>query len=57
MNFNEIITPGAFKPEAIWDQKPGTWLTDMGLQALIGMVCLLIAWWRLVQLSPGRKRR
>ena len=57
VNFNEIIPPGAFKPEAIWDQKPATWLTDMGLQALIGVVCLLIAWWRLVQLSPGRKRR
>jgi ABC transport system ATP-binding/permease protein len=57
VNFNEIIPPGAFKPESIWDQKPATWLIDMGLQALIGAVCLLIAWRRLVQLSPGRKRR
>jgi ABC-type multidrug transport system ATPase subunit len=57
VNFNEIIPPGAFRPESIWDQKSATWLMDMGLQALIGAVCLLIAWRRLVQLSPGRKRR
>jgi ABC-type multidrug transport system ATPase subunit len=57
VDFNNIIPPGQFKPEWIWNHTPAAWLTDMGGQAVLALLFLLIAWWRLVRLSPGRKRR
>jgi len=46
--------PASFDP--LWRQDPRTWLTDMGLMLLLGLAFTLIAWWRLIQLSPGRPR-
>jgi ABC transport system ATP-binding/permease protein len=46
--------PASFDP--LWKQDPRTWLTDMGLMLLLGVAFTLIAWWRLIQLSPGRPR-
>jgi ABC-type transport system involved in multi-copper enzyme maturation permease subunit len=57
VNLNEISAPGIITRSALWDHKPTTWLTDMGLQVLLAVVFSLIAWWRLVRLSPGRMRR
>ena len=33
------------------------WFLDMGLQVVLGLAFTLVAWRRLVGLSPGRKRR
>jgi ABC-type multidrug transport system ATPase subunit len=52
-----VINPGDAKPDPVWNHTPQTWLTDMGLQLMLGLVCVLIAWWRLVRISPGRRRR
>ena len=57
VNFNNIIPPGSFKPEWIWNHTPAAWLTDMGASAVLALLFLSIAWWRLVRLSPGRRRR
>jgi ABC-type multidrug transport system ATPase subunit len=42
--------------DPLWDHKPRVWLTDMGLMMVLGLAFSLIAWWRLVRLSPGRRR-
>ncbi|HTT53589.1 MAG TPA: FHA domain-containing protein [Streptosporangiaceae bacterium] len=57
VDFNNIIPPGQFKPEWIWNHTPVSWLTDMAAQAVLALLFLAVAWWRLVRLSPGRKRR
>jgi ABC-type multidrug transport system permease subunit len=57
VDFNNIIPPGSFKPEWIWNHTPAAWLTDMGASAVLALLFLIIAWWRLVRLSPGRRRR
>lgn len=51
-----IINPGAGAPDPFWNHDAKTWLTDMGLQLALGVVFVAIAWWRLVRLSPGRRR-
>ena len=36
---------------------PGsTWLTDIGAMIVLSIVFVLIAWWRLNRLSPGRRK-
>jgi hypothetical protein len=52
-----ISAPGVITRSPLWDHKPSTWLMDMGLQILLAVLFSLIAWWRLVRLSPGRTRR
>jgi hypothetical protein len=44
------------KPDPLWNHDARTWLIDMGLQLVLAFVFLFIAWWRLVRLSPGRRR-
>jgi len=51
-----VINPVGAKPDPVWDHNPRAWLTDMGLQLGLGLVFVLITWWRLVRLSPGRRR-
>jgi ABC transport system ATP-binding/permease protein len=46
----------AVTPDPLWKHKPRTWLTDMVLMVVLGIVFTLIAWWRLVRLSPGRRK-
>ncbi len=48
-------SPGT-KADPLWAHKPGVWLLDMGLQILLAVVFTTIAWYRLVRLSPGRRR-
>jgi ABC transport system ATP-binding/permease protein len=57
VDFNNIIPPGSFKPEWIWNHTSAAWLTDMAGLAVLALLFLALAWWRLVQLGPGRKRR
>ena len=44
------------KPDPLWKHNPRTWLMDMAVMVLLGLAFTLIAWWRLVKLSPGRRR-
>jgi len=42
--------------DPLWDHNANTWLKDMVVMLLLGVAFTLIAWWRLVQLSPGRRK-
>jgi ABC transport system ATP-binding/permease protein len=55
-NLNVISPSMNNKPDPIWNHTPHAWLQDMGLQLAMGLVFLLIAWWRLERLSPGRRK-
>jgi ABC-type multidrug transport system ATPase subunit len=57
VKLNVISPPVAGLPDPVWDHKPGVWLLDMGLMVVLALVFTIIAWRRLVGLSPGRKRR
>jgi ABC transport system ATP-binding/permease protein len=57
VNLNQIVPGMAGKADPLWQHKPSVWLLDMGMQVLLAVVFTIIAWRRLVQLSPGRKRR
>jgi len=57
VDFNNIIPPGQFKPEWIWNHTAAAWLTDMAGLAVLAVLFMAFTWWRLVQLGPGRKRR
>ncbi|MGO9159900.1 MAG: FHA domain-containing protein [Streptosporangiaceae bacterium] len=46
----------AVVPDPLWKHSARTWLTDMAMMVLLGLVFTLLAWWRLVRLSPGRRR-
>jgi ABC transport system ATP-binding/permease protein len=56
INLDAILPPGS-KTDALWAQKPSTWLLAIGAQVILAVVFALIAWWRLIQVSPGRSRR
>jgi ABC transport system ATP-binding/permease protein len=47
---------GALPSDPLWKHNPSTWLKDMVLMMLLGLAFTLIAWRRLVGLSPGRRR-
>ena len=42
--------------DPLWKHDARTWLTDMAAMLVLGLAFTLIAWWRLVKLSPGRRR-
>jgi ABC transport system ATP-binding/permease protein len=44
------------KPDSLWNHTSGVWLLDMGMMLVLSAVYLLIAWWQLNRLSPGRRR-
>ena len=43
--------------DPLWRHSGATWLTDMGVLAGLGLAFLVIAWWRLERLRPGRRAR
>jgi ABC-type multidrug transport system ATPase subunit len=42
--------------DPLWKHTARTWVTDMAVMLLLGLAFTLIAWWRLVKLSPGRRK-
>ncbi len=46
----------ALTTDPLWKHSARTWLTDVGLMLLLGLAFTLIAWWRLIRLTPGRRR-
>jgi ABC-type multidrug transport system ATPase subunit len=55
-DLTRIIPPTGTKPDPLWLHNPHTWVTDMVALALLGLVFVLITWWRLVRMGPGRRR-
>ena len=51
-----VINPAGSKPDPLWNHTSGAWLLDMALMLVLSAVYLLIAWWQLNRLSPGRRR-
>jgi hypothetical protein len=51
------ITPmaSAMAADPLWKHQASTWLTDAGAGIALAVVFVLIAWWRLDRLSPGRR--
>jgi len=55
VNLNAINTPGS-KPDALWAHTAVQWATDMGVLVGIGVLCLIVAQWRLGRLGPGHRK-
>jgi ABC transport system ATP-binding/permease protein len=55
VNLNVINTPGS-KPDALWAHTAVQWATDMGVLVGIGVICLIVAQWRLGRLGPGHRK-
>jgi ABC transport system ATP-binding/permease protein len=46
----------AVQPDPLWKHTAKTWLTDMAMMVVLGLAFTLISWWRLIRLSPGRRK-
>jgi ABC transport system ATP-binding/permease protein len=55
VNLNVINTPGSH-PDALWTHSAAQWATDMGVLVGIGIICLIVAQWRLGKLGPGHRK-
>jgi ABC transport system ATP-binding/permease protein len=44
------------KPDTLWDHSAGTWLLDMSAMVVLSAVFLVLAWWQLHRLGPGRRK-
>jgi ABC transport system ATP-binding/permease protein len=42
--------------DPLWDHKSGTWLQDVGLMLVLGLLFSVLTWWRLVKIKPGRRQ-
>jgi hypothetical protein len=55
VNLNVLNPPGV-KPDHLWNHTAGVWLVSMGAMLVLSAVYLLVAWWQLNRLSPGRRK-
>jgi hypothetical protein len=55
VNLNVIGGP-TVKPDALWTHSAVQWLTDMGVLVGIGVICLIVAQWRLARIGPGHRK-
>ena len=55
VNLNAIM-PGGAKPDPLWAHTSAAWLAAIGAQVVLAAVFVLIAWWQLMRISPGRGR-
>ncbi len=46
----------AVQPDPLWKHTAKTWLFDMAMMVVLGLAFTLISWWRLIRLSPGRRK-
>jgi ABC-type multidrug transport system ATPase subunit/ABC-type multidrug transport system permease subunit len=44
------------EPDPLWNHTAGVWLLDTALMLVLSGVYLLLAWWKLNRLSPGRRK-
>ena len=55
-DLNHLLPPKATPFDSLWQHQASTWLTDMGAMIALSAVFVLIAWWQLNRLSPGRRK-
>lgn len=55
VNLN-ALNPPTVKPDALWTHSAVQWGTDMGVLVGIGVICLIVAQWRLARIGPGRRK-
>ncbi|MGO9080252.1 MAG: FHA domain-containing protein [Streptosporangiaceae bacterium] len=56
VNLNVVGPPNpAVAPDPLWRHTAHTWLLDMGMQILLGVIVAALTWWRLNRLRPGRR--
>jgi ABC transport system ATP-binding/permease protein len=56
-DLNHIWIQGpTVKPIGWWDHAASAWGSDIGALIALSLVFVVIAWWRLGKLSPGRRR-
>jgi len=55
VDLNAIMPPAQHR-DALWNHTSTQWLTDMGWLIAIGLVCLIVALWRLEKIGPGRRK-
>jgi pSer/pThr/pTyr-binding forkhead associated (FHA) protein len=51
------IQPRGVTTDSFWAHTPSSWLRAVGVQLMMTAVFALVAWWRLIQISPGRTAR
>ena len=56
VNLKTLLPPHS-STETIWAHTPSAWLLAVGVQVVLAGAFAFIAWWRLIQISPGRTRR
>ncbi|MGA2824540.1 MAG: FHA domain-containing protein [Streptosporangiaceae bacterium] len=55
-NLNRIIPPASMTQDPLWNHTASTWLINMAAMIGLAVVFVLITWWRLNRLSPGRRK-
>jgi ABC-type multidrug transport system ATPase subunit len=54
LNVLNPSTGGSTDP--LWNHTAGVWLLDMAMMLVLSAIYLLIAWWKLNRLTPGRRK-
>jgi ABC-type multidrug transport system ATPase subunit len=55
-DLNHLLPAGSPTANSLWQHSGTTWLTDIAGMIVLSIVFVLIAWWRLNRLSPGRRK-
>jgi ABC-type multidrug transport system ATPase subunit len=55
-DLNHLFPAGSQQINSLWDHQASTWLTDIGGMVVLSIIFVLITWWRLNRLSPGRRK-
>ena len=56
VDLNRLLPAGSSTINSLWQHQASTWLTDIGAMIALSVVFILITWWRLNRLSPGRRK-
>ena len=54
-DLNAIMSPESHK-DAIWNHTATQWFTDMGVLIGLGLICLIVAQWRLGKIGPRQRK-
>lgn len=59
VNLSQISPPAAsdLPPDPLWAHSSSIWLLAMAMQIALAVVFTLVAWWSLIRISPGHRRR
>jgi hypothetical protein len=54
-NLNAVMSPESHK-DALWAHTPAQWFTDMAVLIGVGLICLIVAQWRLGKVGPRQRK-